>query len=215
LKVLDYQDAQLAELDRRDAEAARALPSAVGQDLLECLLLLARAHGRTLTADAALAGLPVEGNTLPPSLFERAAQRAGLSARIVRQPWRTLNPQLLPAVLLLEGDRACLLAAVDAATGVAKVVYPELGEAQVEVGFRAVELLCGDGEDLALGSGDEAAPGIGEALRVGEVGSRSGGRVDLLHRGTGAAAGAAVDRSAIARGQGQGHDGKQRQATHG
>ncbi len=133
--MLDYQDAQLAELDRRDAEAVRALPPAAGQDLLECLLLLARAHGRTLTADAALAGLPVEGNTLPPSLFERAAQRAGLSARIVRQPWRTLNPQLLPAVLLLEGDRACLLAAVDVAAGVAKVVYPELGEAQVEVGF--------------------------------------------------------------------------------
>ncbi len=137
--MLDYQDAQLAELDRRDAEAVRALPPAAGQDLLDCLLLLARAHGRALTADAALAGLPVEGNTLPPSLFERAAQRAGLSARIVREPWRTLNPQLLPAVLLLEGDRACLLAAVDAAAGVAKVVYPELGEAQVEVGFDALD----------------------------------------------------------------------------
>jgi ATP-binding cassette subfamily C protein LapB len=139
LKVLDYQDAQLAEFDRRDAEAARALPPAAGQDLLDCLLLLARAHGRTLTADAALAGLPVEGNALPPSLFERAAQRAGLAARIVREPWRTLNPQLLPAVLLLEGDRACLLAGVDAATGMAKVVYPDLGEAQVEVGVEELD----------------------------------------------------------------------------
>ncbi len=137
--MLDYQDGEVAELERRAAAAGRAPSPAAAQDLLDCLLLLARAHGRTLTADAALAGLPVEGNALTPSLFERAAQRAGLATRIVREPWRTLNPHLLPAVLLLEGDRACLLAAVDASTGVAKVVYPALGEAQVEVGFEELD----------------------------------------------------------------------------
>ena len=55
-------------------------------ELLACLILLARAHGATLTPDAALAGLPTENGRLSPSLFDRAARRAGLSSRTVRQP---------------------------------------------------------------------------------------------------------------------------------
>ena len=55
-------------------------------ELLGCLLVLARLHGRAISADGALAGLPLEQGRLTPTLFERAAHRAGLSSRIVRLP---------------------------------------------------------------------------------------------------------------------------------
>ena len=101
--------------------------------LLECLIAVARAHGRTLTREAALAGLPIDTvEGLTPSLFARAAKRAGLACRVVRQPLEAVNELLLPAVLLLKGDKACLLLGWKE-DGAARIVLPELGEGEVEL----------------------------------------------------------------------------------
>lgn len=102
-----------------------------GNGLLACLLVVASAHDQALAADAVLAGLPLEGGVLTPSLFERAAHRAGLVSRIARQPLERIEPALLPAVLLLEDQRACVLLDCDAVAGTCRVVFPELGEAPV------------------------------------------------------------------------------------
>lgn len=102
-------------------------------ELLTCLLLLARGHGETLTRDGALAGLPTEQGRLTPSLFERAAKRAGLSSRVVTQPIAQLKTELLPAVLLLENARACLLLARSDDNQTVRVVFPELGDAPVDM----------------------------------------------------------------------------------
>ncbi|HRO38103.1 type I secretion system permease/ATPase [Thauera sp.] len=99
--------------------------------LLDCLLVVARAHGRALTPDAVLAGLPLERGRLTPALFERAARRAGLASRIVRQPLARIEPALLPAVLLLAEGKACVLMAVDTEAGSCELVFPELGESAV------------------------------------------------------------------------------------
>lgn len=114
-------------------------PEPHDDELLSCLLLLARSHGENLTRDAALAGLPLENGHLTPSLFDRAAHRAGLSSKIVRQPIRALRVELLPAVLLLQGQRACLLLGRADDGQTLTVVYPELGEAPVEVPLAQVE----------------------------------------------------------------------------
>ncbi|THF61145.1 type I secretion system permease/ATPase [Pseudothauera nasutitermitis] len=103
------------------------------QDLLDCLILVTRAHGGVLTRESALAGLPVDAAGLTPSLFGRAAQRAGMTSQVVVQPLDALNDALFPAILLLQGERACVLAGRDAERGVLRVVFPELGEAEVEL----------------------------------------------------------------------------------
>lgn len=109
-------------------------PSPRGTDaLLACLLVVAQAHGLSVTREAVLAGLPLEGGRLGPALFERAASRAGLSSRIVRQALEHVEPALLPAVLLLEDGQACVLMRVDAAAAVAEVVFPELGDSVVTI----------------------------------------------------------------------------------
>lgn len=107
----------------------KAIPS-IGDDLLECLLLVARAHDITTTRETLLAGLPLNGRTLSPSLFSRAAARAGLNTKLVATAELSrLNPALFPVVLLLQDNRACLLG--DISDDKATVVFPELGESPV------------------------------------------------------------------------------------
>ena len=101
--------------------------------LLACLLLVARTHGESLTADGAVAGLPLEGGRLTPSLFERAAARAGLSSRVVARPLRDLQPALLPAIVLLQDERACVVLGWSDDRSHLKVAYPELADAPVDV----------------------------------------------------------------------------------
>ncbi|MDR0776487.1 MAG: type I secretion system permease/ATPase, partial [Azonexus sp.] len=54
--------------------------------LLDCLVELSRIHGRPSTRAALVAGLPLEKGILSPSLFARAASRAGLAAKLARRP---------------------------------------------------------------------------------------------------------------------------------
>lgn len=121
-----------APLSAQEAAADR-------DELLGCLIVLARLHGETITRDGALAGLPTEDGRLTPSLFERAAHRAGMSSKIVRQPIGQLRIELLPAVLLLDGEGACVLLGRSGDGRSARVVFPELGDAPVDVPLSQIE----------------------------------------------------------------------------
>lgn len=108
-------------------------------DLTACLLLLANRHGTTTTRDALIAGLPLEG-ALTPALFGRAAERIGFASRVVAAGPDELNPALLPAILLLQDNRACILHGIDGQAGTASVVFPELGSAGQPVSLSLEEL---------------------------------------------------------------------------
>lgn len=77
--------------------------------LLGCLVELTRLHGQPFTAQALSSGLPLVDHKLTPSLLTRAAARAQCTARIVRRTLHDLPAGLLPAILLLRDNRACLL----------------------------------------------------------------------------------------------------------
>lgn len=102
-------------------------------ELLACLLVVARAHGDVLTRDAIMAGLPAENQRLTPILFVRAARRARLSSQLVRDDLAHLKDALLPAIVLMNGEKACVVLAFTADRSAARVVYPELGDAPVTV----------------------------------------------------------------------------------
>ncbi|MBK8973704.1 MAG: type I secretion system permease/ATPase [Hahellaceae bacterium] len=115
------------------ASSGKETPGGAAVDaLLEALLFIARFHHRPLTAESALAGLPLAGKPLSPALVERSARRAGLSTRIVTMPWDHLDEPLLPAILLLK-DNQCLVMLSRHATGRVRVVNPLIPEAESEI----------------------------------------------------------------------------------
>lgn len=100
-------------------------PHEVHQDpLLSCLVEITRIHGKPYSAQALSNGLPLVEQRLTPSLLPRAAARAHCTARVVRRDLEAVPQGLLPVILLLDGNRACLLLQ-DGADGRVTVQFPE------------------------------------------------------------------------------------------
>ena len=120
-----------------NSEASQAIAAnnkKTGPDeLLLCLQFLARAHGELPTRDALMAGLPAENGRLTPGLFSRAARRAHLSSQLVSCPLSELKDALLPAIVLLRDERACVLLGFNEDRSQVRIAYPELADAPVEV----------------------------------------------------------------------------------
>lgn len=98
--------------------------------LLSCLATLTKLHGRPIPAENLSAGLPLENNLLTPSLFIKAAKKVGLSARIVKRPLNKISNLLLPAVLLLKDNNACIALEIDKENDIAQVILPETGDGE-------------------------------------------------------------------------------------
>jgi ATP-binding cassette subfamily C protein LapB len=116
----------------RSVDSWRVDPRTTHDDpLLDCLVELTRVHGVPATAQALSAGLPLVDQRLTPALVPRAAARARLSARLVKRSIDQIPTDILPAILLLHGERACLL--LEAREGKYLISHPELGAGAVEV----------------------------------------------------------------------------------
>lgn len=108
------------------SDAAGVGPDYHADPLLDCLAELAKHHGQALSRDALVAGLPLAGHRLTPALLPRAAARAGLTARLLRQPLADIESALLPVLLLLRHNQACLLLGW-APDGQARLMFPQNG----------------------------------------------------------------------------------------
>ncbi|MFC4273434.1 type I secretion system permease/ATPase [Sneathiella chungangensis] len=105
--------------------------------LLGCLAALTKLFDDPRTPDALIYGLPLEDNKLTPSLFVRAAERVGISARITNRKLENIPDVVLPCVILLNGRRACVLLERD--NGRAKVIFPETGEGTDSLPLKELE----------------------------------------------------------------------------
>jgi len=130
--------------------------------LLDCLVELTRLHGVPSTAQALAAGLPLAGNRLTPALLVRAASRAHFSARIVQRGLDDIATNLLPAILLLDNERACLL--LGERDGGFLVSFPESGASsdvigKAELAARYTGLVAFVRPQFRF---EERAPGVGK-----------------------------------------------------
>jgi ATP-binding cassette subfamily C protein LapB len=96
--------------------------------LLKCLVLLTRFYNHPFSEETLSAGLPLVDSRLTPELFERAAERAGLTAKLTRRALEDISPLVLPAVVLLNGGRACILQELRSDGG-CRIVDPDTGGA--------------------------------------------------------------------------------------
>lgn len=81
--------------------------------LLLALIYVSRHYGVANTPDALIADLPLPDGQLTPFLLPRAAEKAGLEAKEEKLAVEKLPPMLLPAILLLKGNSACVVVSID------------------------------------------------------------------------------------------------------
>ncbi|MCP4326026.1 MAG: type I secretion system permease/ATPase [Psychromonas sp.] len=108
--------------------------------LLDCLVLLSEHFGNPCSAEALAAGLPLTSSVLSPELMPQAAMRAGLSAKLSRKALNNIPQMLLPCILMLKDQKACVLQSLDFEANKAVISLPETGgEEQLTIeGLEAV-----------------------------------------------------------------------------
>ncbi|MCB1721946.1 MAG: type I secretion system permease/ATPase [Alphaproteobacteria bacterium] len=78
--------------------------------LVDCLRIMAGHFGRRTSNDALTSGLPIPNKGITPSLFIRAAERAGMQAHLADRSLDSLAiAPNLPCILALEKGQACIL----------------------------------------------------------------------------------------------------------
>ena len=99
--------------------------------LLDCLVEVCRLHGQAASRASLSAGLPLQHGVVTLELAERAAARAGMSAKLQRIALGAIDSAALPAILVLKDNKACVLLGWDADRGQARVLLPETGQGVV------------------------------------------------------------------------------------
>lgn len=94
--------------------------------LLHSLTYLCRYYGQANSPDALIAGLPLNDGWLSPHLLPRAAEQGGLHAKLNQVSLNALSPLLLPVILVLNHNDACVLLSINPDTQEADIVHPHL-----------------------------------------------------------------------------------------
>ncbi len=102
--------------------------------LLVCLSLYTRRYGKSFTIEALTADLPVAPGKATAEMFSphrskavfsRAAARAGYKSQLVRRPLEQISPLVLPCILVLREQSACILESLDRERGEAQIIMPD------------------------------------------------------------------------------------------
>jgi len=94
-----------------NSSAAQSVATGIhsADGLLACLLNIARHYDLPLTAQTAIAGLPLRNGKLTPSSLERAAGRAGLSVHTSHISLESLSGLTFPCIILTQDRNACVI----------------------------------------------------------------------------------------------------------
>jgi ATP-binding cassette subfamily C protein LapB len=110
--------------------------------LMQCLIVLTRLNNKPATAEALAQGLPMDPGDMKQRLFatkggksnfSRAAARAGFNASLVKRKLKNIPTVVLPAILLLRDDAACVVTAIDRESGTAEIIVPQIDDIPQEI----------------------------------------------------------------------------------
>ncbi len=103
-------DVPIQVTENPDAWPLEADRVAITSPLVECLQIMAGYYGRRTSQNSLTAGLPIPATGITPALFERAAARADLHAKLAERSLDALAiAPNLPCILVLEHKQACIL----------------------------------------------------------------------------------------------------------
>ncbi len=118
----------LASGVNKDYDSQVYCEKSLDDPLLECLLIITKLHHSPRTADELIAGLPLVNDKLTPELFIRATKRADLESKIVYRPIKRIPSLVLPVILVLKDNQACILEQIDLQKNQAKIIQPVSNE---------------------------------------------------------------------------------------
>ncbi|WP_024954691.1 type I secretion system permease/ATPase [Sulfurospirillum arcachonense] len=110
--------------------------------LLQCLVIITRLNNQPFTAESLIDGLPTAKGEASPELFSldkpksgfsRAAKRAGFSSKLVQRDLKEISSLVLPCILILKDNKACILDEFDMEKKYAKIILPDYEEAEIWV----------------------------------------------------------------------------------
>ena len=107
--------------------------------LLDCLVIYTKLNRQPFSKEALIAGLPIENGCIPPEIFTRAAERANLIASFKERPLQNISNLVLPCILVLKKNQACILEHLDLDAGTARIILPEAKEGSITIDLAKLE----------------------------------------------------------------------------
>jgi len=109
--------------------------------LLESLLFLSKFHKRTASAESLIAGLAIHNTLMTPAMFIKSAKKIGLIVKAVNRKLHEIDNLALPAVMLLNNNKACVVLNIDSANNKVKLIMPHVSQGELNLSIEEVEKL--------------------------------------------------------------------------
>lgn len=109
--------------------------------LLSSLLYLSKYHKRTASKESLIAGLAIFNSIMTPQMFIRSAKKIGLIPKGVDRKLSQINAKALPAVLILNENRTCVLLDIDHTNKKVKGIIHHITDSEQWYSFDELEAL--------------------------------------------------------------------------
>lgn len=129
------QPIQISEEQSKDSTTHTELDS----PLLDCLVIYTKLNRQPYSKDSLIAGLPIDPENITPEIFKRAASRAKLEASFKKRSLDEISNLVLPCLLTLSNNQACILESIDIDNDQAKIILPDAPEGSKQVSIQQLE----------------------------------------------------------------------------
>jgi len=109
--------------------------------LLESLLFLSKFHKRTASAESLIAGLAIHNTLMTPSMFQKSAKKIGLIVKAVNRKLQDIDNKALPAVMILNNNKACVVLNIDNTKKEVKLIMPHVSSGEINLSLDEIEKL--------------------------------------------------------------------------
>jgi len=93
---------------------------------LESLLFISKYHEKNVSINSLISGVLTQGSIMDLKSFIKSGTRIGLISKVVKRNLEDISKLALPALLILNNDRSCVLLDIDISENKAKLIIPGL-----------------------------------------------------------------------------------------
>lgn len=129
------------KLMSQEADSKQEFESAhteLNSPILDCLVIFTKLNRQPYSKDSLIAGLPLDPEHISPEIFKRAAARANIEATFKERKLEDISNLVLPCILTLSDNQACILEKIDLDNNSATIILPDAAEGSKTVTLEAL-----------------------------------------------------------------------------